>query len=70
MRTVLPALYRTGEGGLCPGGLYPEESLSRDVSVQVIFFPGGLYLGGFCPVGLWLGDLCQGDSPPPEGTWD
>ena len=58
-------------GGLCPsihhrshdqGGLCPEGSLSRGISVQGDFCLGGLCPGGLCRGGLCLGDLC------PEGS--
>ena len=56
------------QGDLCPGGLCPSGSLSREVSVQRVLSPGGsLSKGGLCPgeslsEGLCPGGLCPGES--------
>ena len=48
-------------GGLCRGGLYPEGSLSREVSVQGESLSGGVSVGGVSVQGvLCLGGLCPG----------
>ena len=54
---LLPA-NEVCEGGLCLGGLWSGGSLSRGVSVQVVFAQGGL-----CPRGSVLVGLCPGGPP-------